>query len=121
MRTTLEKERGTYSGAPEFPAEKSSDSTHDAHFFSAALEQNITYPQAPPVPGNSRSLVDQSERLKSNHEKIPKLLREYSKTRNELKMADATQSIIESKEILNIGVKVIKHCASFVEKATNLQ
>ena len=36
-------------------------------------------------------------------------------------MADATQTIIESKEILNIGVKVIKHCTSFVEKTTNLQ
>lgn len=121
MRTTLEKERGAYSGAPGFPAENSSDSAHDAHFFSAALEQNITYPSVPPAPGNSRSLVDQSERLKSNNEKIPKLLREYSKTQNELKMANAAQTIIESKEILNIGVKVIKHCASFVEKATNLQ
>ena len=121
MRTTLEKERETYSGAPVFPVEKSSDSAHDAHFFSAALEQNNPYPSAPPAPGNSRSLVSQSERLKSNNEKIPKLLREYSKTHNELKMANATQTIIESKEILNIGVKVIKHCASFVEKATNLQ
>lgn len=121
MRTTLGKERETYSGAPGFSVENSSDSTHDAHFFSAALEQNITYPSVPPAPGNSRSLVDQSERLKSNNEKIPKLLREYTKTQNELKIANATQTIIESKEILNIGVKVIKHCASFVEKATNLQ
>lgn len=48
MRTTLEKERGAYSGAPGFSAEKSSDSAHDAHFFSAALEQNITYPSVPP-------------------------------------------------------------------------
>ena len=48
MRTTLEKERETYSGAPVFPVEKSSDSAHDAHFFSAALEQNNPYPSAPP-------------------------------------------------------------------------
>ncbi|CRM41166.1 hypothetical protein [Pseudomonas sp. 58 R 3] len=121
MRTTLGKEREIYSGALGVPAERSIDSAHDAHFFNAALEQNITYPSVPPTPGNSRSLVDQSERLKSNNEKIPKLLREYSKTHNELKIANATQTIIESKEILNIGVKVIKHCASFVEKATNLQ
>lgn len=47
MRTTLEKERETYSGAPVFPVEKSSDSAHDAHFFSAALEQNNPYPSAP--------------------------------------------------------------------------
>jgi hypothetical protein len=121
MRITLDKERETYSGAPGFSVEKSSDSTHDAHFFSAALEQNKNYSQVSSAQGNSLSLMDQSERLKSNNEKIPKLLREYSKTHNELKMADATQTIIESKEILNIGVKVIKHCASFVEKATNLQ
>lgn len=121
MRITLDKERETYSGAPGFSVEKSSDSTHDEHFFSAAVEQNKNYSPASSASGNSLSLMDLSERLKSNNEKIPKLLREYSKTHNELKMADATQTIIESKETLNIGVKVIKNFASSLEKSVNQQ
>ncbi len=120
MQIKLDQQRQSHAIAPPLAVENSSENAQDAQYFSAALEQNTVRPAQTSSAG-SNPLADYSEKLKSSNESIPKLLRDFVNEKNHLKAANAVDAMVGSKEILNIGVKVIKHCASFVEKTSNLQ
>ncbi|MBM9488736.1 hypothetical protein ACQRBV_05485 [Pseudomonas sp. R11F] len=96
------------------------DSTIDSHFFASALATNDSVKTPPPTIG-THFLAEQSNYLRARANDVSKGLSDLVKDKNSIKSVEVPQALAESKEVLTVSVKIIKHCVSMVEKTTNLQ
>ncbi|AZE92851.1 hypothetical protein C4J95_0720 [Pseudomonas orientalis] len=98
----------------------SSTSSLDSHFFSSELAVGEPVRQGAPAIG-MHFLAEQSVHLKQKFDAASKGLNDLVKKNHSIKSAQVPQALVESKEILTVAVKIIKHCSSMIEKTTNLQ
>jgi hypothetical protein len=106
--------------APSAEMTAAPDGTLDSHFFASALANNDSVKTPGPAIG-THFLAEQSNYLKTRANDVSKGLSDLVKNKNSIKSAEVPQALVESKEILTVSVKIIKHCVSMVEKTTNLQ
>lgn len=96
------------------------DSTLDSHFFASAL-MNDSGPKPPAPAISAHYLAEQSTALKSKSDLVSRGLKDFASGKHSLKAAQVPLALVESKELLSVSVKVIKHGIAMVEKTTNLQ
>lgn len=105
---------------PRAEATAASDSTIDSNFFASALATNDSAKTPIPAIG-THFLAEQSNYLRTRANDVSKGLSDLVKNKNTLKSVEVPLALAESKEVLTVSVKIIKHCVSMVEKTTNLQ
>ncbi|AZE87456.1 hypothetical protein [Pseudomonas orientalis] len=121
MISKIEWEPESRMAAQESDIATASDtSSLDSHFFASELAVGEPAKQGAPAIG-THFLAEQSVHLKQTFDAAFKGLNDLIKKDHSIKSAQVPQALVESKEILTVAVKIIKHCSSMIEKTTNLQ